>query len=142
MPVRSLGKVADRHLGTWHDLVGRGRGLAHLSVTQHLLELTDAGLGLPLLLTGGMVAAVLRKVAFRTGVGNLVGNGGAAFAFEVLQLLGELIEGLLGQPHSVFRLRHLFSLPRVSPDRSTLLQIGGDSPREGLNAGADCFILR
>lgn len=104
--------------------------------------MTDAGLGLPLLLTGGMVAAVLRKVAFRTGVGNLVGNDGAAFAFEVLQLLSELIEGLLGQPHSVFRLRHLFILPRVSPDRSTLLQIGGDSPREGLNAGADCFILR
>ena len=81
------------------DLVGVTLGLAHLGASQQVFELANAPLHLPLLLTGGVVAAVLGEVALLAGGGNPGGHLGATHGLEVGEFGLELVVGLLGEPH-------------------------------------------
>ena len=69
-----------------------------MRVAQHGLELADAGLLLALLLTSGVVAAVLGEVTLVAGLGDLAGDLGPAHGLEVLELGAQLVERLLGEP--------------------------------------------
>ena len=86
-------------------------GLADLGATQHVLELTDAGLDLALLVLGGVVAAVLLEVALVAGGADALDDLLAHGTAQVLQLGLELVVGLLGQPDLVLDgLRHGYLL--------------------------------
>src|SRR4029078_1788870 len=87
------------------------RGLADLGATHHVLELTDAGLDLALLVLGGVVATVLLEVALVASGTDALDDLLAHGTGEVLQLGLQLVVGLLGQPDLVLDgLRH-----RVTP---------------------------
>ena len=64
-----------------------------------MFELADAPLHLPLLLTGGVIAAVLGEVALFAGCGDPGGHLGASHSLEVGEFGLELVVGLLGEPH-------------------------------------------
>ena len=74
------------------------RGLAHLDVLEHRLQLADPDLLLTLLLARGVVAAVLAEVALLAGLGDLCRHLRPALRLEVLKFGGEAIERLLSQP--------------------------------------------
>jgi hypothetical protein len=80
--------------------------IAHLGVAEQFGEDADAGLDLALLLLGGVVATVLLQVTLITSRLDLLGDLGAAFAGEVLQLGSATFEGLGGQPGFGELLRH------------------------------------
>src|SRR5690606_38909493 len=67
-------------------------------VAQQVLELADARLDPPLLLAGGVVAAVLLEVALLARGIDLLSDIGTTGALQSFQLLGEAVEGLLAQP--------------------------------------------
>src|SRR5699024_5212395 len=71
-------------------------GLADHGVLQESLEVRDACLQLALLLTGGVVAAVLLEVPFVASRGDALGDLGASRALELLELLGQAVVRVLG----------------------------------------------
>src|SRR5699024_3829830 len=86
------------HLHPRDDLLGVRRCLIDLRPTQHVLQLTDARLLLPLLLAGGVVATVLAEVALLTGSSDPRGDLRATLGRQVLQFGLELLVSVLGQP--------------------------------------------
>src|SRR6478752_5336417 len=88
--------VGDLHAGLDDAVVGRG--LADLGAVEHVLELPDPALELALLLAGGVVAAVLLEVALVTGRADPGDDVLADGTLEVLELVGELVERVLGEP--------------------------------------------
>ena len=75
-----------------------GGRLADLGAPQHVLELTDPGLLLALVVLGRVVAAVLLEVALVARSGDLLDDLLAPGAPEVVELGLQLVVGLLGQP--------------------------------------------
>ena len=65
---------------------------------QQVLELLDACLVLSLLVTCSVVAAVLAEVTLIACLRDAVNDFLAVRAGEVLQLLGEAVEGVLSEP--------------------------------------------
>src|SRR5699024_11922219 len=76
-------------------------GLADHGVLQESLEVRDACLQLALLLTGGVVAAVLLEVPFVASRGDALGDLGASRALELLELLGQAVVRVLGEPGAI-----------------------------------------
>ena len=94
--------MAARHLGLndhtqGHNAVVDG-SVANVGGLQQVLELLDACLVLGLLVAGGVVAAVLTEVALVACLRDAVDDFLAVRAGEVLQLLGEAVEGVLSEP--------------------------------------------
>ena len=80
--------------------------LADLRAAEQLGELADARLLLALLVFRGVVAAVLLEVALFTRGLDALGDLLATARRELLELGGESIEGLLGEPGDGGVLRH------------------------------------
>src|SRR5699024_5066113 len=100
--------------GDLHDHAGLDdavvlRGLADHGVLQESLEVRDAGLHLALLLTGGVVAAVLLEVPFVASRGDALGDLGASRALELLELLGQAVVRVLGEPGAIRLAAHGFT---------------------------------
>src|SRR5699024_1377844 len=76
----------DHHAGLDDPVILRG--LPHDRVLQQLLQVRDAGLHLPLLLAGRVVRAVLLQIALIASRGDALGDIGATWALELLELLG------------------------------------------------------
>ena len=85
----------DDGAGRDRAVVGR---LADLGVLQGLLELDDARLVEPRLLAGGVVAGVLPQVTLLAGRLHALGDLLALGRLAVLELGGQPVVGLLGEP--------------------------------------------
>src|SRR5699024_8185387 len=83
----------------------RGGGDPYIRIAQQLLELTDAGLLLSLLLAGRVVSAVLLEVALFAAFVDLRGDDGT-IGDQTVQFRLEPVVGLLRQP-GLLRVGHL-----------------------------------
>jgi hypothetical protein len=88
--------VTDGHDDAGADLVGLG-GLDDLGVLEHGFEMADPGLHFALLFPGGVVVAVLGKVAELTGALDLAGDIYALHGRELQMFCHEAVMGRLGK---------------------------------------------